>query len=500
MTDAAVRATDAPARRPAPTPRRRAGLLIATAAGVLGAVFALLRHAAFHTEGYDLGLNYQLVQSYARFQTPHADVAGAHLNLLGDHFSPVMALLAPLYWIWPDPRALLLAQAALMALSVLPVHAMAARRLGGRAGALVAVGYAVSWPLQNMLAFDVHEVMFAVPLIALALDALDRRRDRVFLLCCAGLLVVKEDMGPLVVMLGVVRLVLDVRHATPAGRRAGRRAGLAAIGLGLLGYVVAAMVVIPALSVGGGLTHWSYDSLGPDMPRALLSVVTHPLHAVQLFSTPWVKQGSLDLLLAPTLLLCLRSPMLLAVLPLLAERFFSSQPELWEPIYHYSATAWPIVVLAGVDGARRMLSRWPRMGDTLGFGLLGSLVVGICIVPVIFPMWAMANGGLLRDVRHAQPQREVVARIPAGTCVEAANNLIPHLVTTNRVSELGQLDRAPDFVAIDLSAGRSQAVRATPQRTRDRVRSLGYEEVAREGDLVLYRSPDYRGPSAACRP
>ena len=49
-------------------------------------------------------------------------------NLLGDHFHPLIAVLAPLYWIWDDPRMLLLAQAALFAASMVPVARFAERR------------------------------------------------------------------------------------------------------------------------------------------------------------------------------------------------------------------------------------------------------------------------------------------------------------------------------------------------------------------------------------
>ena len=37
--------------------------------------------------------------------------------------------------------------------------------------------YAFGWPLWSMANFDFHEIAFAVPLLAAALDALDRRRS-----------------------------------------------------------------------------------------------------------------------------------------------------------------------------------------------------------------------------------------------------------------------------------------------------------------------------------
>ena len=72
-----------------------------------------------------------------------------------------------------------------------------------------------------MIDFDFHEVAFGVPLIALAIDALDRRADRSLLIYCGLLLLVREDMGALLVMLGIIRLLAGWRDQR-------RRPGLAA--------------------------------------------------------------------------------------------------------------------------------------------------------------------------------------------------------------------------------------------------------------------------------
>src|SRR5205814_145594 len=123
-------------------------------------------------------------------------------NLLGDHFHPLIAVWAPLYWIWDDPRALLLLQAALFAASVVPVVRLAERRIGGRRALVVGLVYGLSWQLQQAVQFDVHEIALAVPLIAVVIDAIDRRSWRIVVLCCVLLLGVREDMGAFVVVAG----------------------------------------------------------------------------------------------------------------------------------------------------------------------------------------------------------------------------------------------------------------------------------------------------------
>ena len=54
---------------------------------------------------------------------PVVDIKGPGFNLLGDHFSPVVALFAPLWALCPSPVTLLVAQAVLLAVSVAVVLA-----------------------------------------------------------------------------------------------------------------------------------------------------------------------------------------------------------------------------------------------------------------------------------------------------------------------------------------------------------------------------------------
>ena len=148
---------------------------------------AFADQARFLTTGYDLGIFDQAIRAYAHFRAPMVPLKGAGYNIFGDHFHPIIAVLAPLYWVWDDLGVLLIAQAVLTAASIAVVYRFTRRRAGERFSLLVAAAYGFGWPLQALIDFDFHEVAFATPLAALAIDALDRRDDRRLLLwavCC----------------------------------------------------------------------------------------------------------------------------------------------------------------------------------------------------------------------------------------------------------------------------------------------------------------------------
>src|SRR5262249_16847228 len=106
----------------------------------------------------------QVVRGYAAGRAPVVDLKAPGFCALRDHFHPILALLAPWYRLFPAAETLLVAQAALIAASVIPVGLAAARLLPPAGAAVVAVAYGLSWGLQEAIGFDFHEICFAVPL------------------------------------------------------------------------------------------------------------------------------------------------------------------------------------------------------------------------------------------------------------------------------------------------------------------------------------------------
>jgi hypothetical protein len=97
-------------------------------------VFALGLYHTFQTTSYDLVIFDQAVRSYAHLHPGISVVKGVHnffgpnFSILGDHWSPILASLAPLYWIYNGPVTLLVAQAVLFALAIPPLWVFTRRR------------------------------------------------------------------------------------------------------------------------------------------------------------------------------------------------------------------------------------------------------------------------------------------------------------------------------------------------------------------------------------
>jgi uncharacterized membrane protein len=439
------------------------GALTALVAG-LYCVFALAQYYTFRTTSYDLVIFDQAVRSYANLEPGISIIKGLHngfgphFSVLGDHWSPILASLAPLYWIQDSPQILLVAQAFLFALAIPPLWMFTRRAFGGgtkaaAAAYLVSVAYALSWPIASALAFDFHEVAFAPVLTAVALERLQAGRLRTALIALGGLLLVKEDMGLFVAGIGVYLAVSRPRVV----RRQLAVAG-ALILVGLADTFVTTYILIPAFG-GRSDYYWAYTALGTNVPQAIGHLITHPA-SLKLLITPRVKLGTMLWLFGAFCFLSLRSPIALATIPLLLERMLANLfPNWWITADQYNAYLVVILVCAAVDGAARLdwallrrrhlaaeraaagtgqetwPARWPAARPPWTVALVcaaAMCAVAVCLIPRFGFGPALHPSFYRRDAleRAAAAADELV---PGGVTVQAVNNLGPQLSARDTV-------------------------------------------------------------------
>src|SRR5215831_14087231 len=467
-------------------------------------VFALVRYDTFQTSSYDLVIFDQAVRSYAHFRPGISIIKGVHngfgphFSVLGDHWSPILAALAPLYWVFNGPQTLLVAQAVLFALAIPPLWMYTRRAFGGgqravAAAYLVSVVYLLSWPVAAAVNFNFHEVAFAPVLTAAALERLQAGRLRTALIALAALLLVKEDMGLLVAGIGLYLLV-----ARPGVVPRQRLVAAAIIVAGIADTVLATYVLIPAFG-GRSDYYWAYASLGSNPGHAAWHLIAHPASSLRLLVTPRVKLTTVLWLFGAFCFLPLRSPISLATIPLLLERMLGSVfPAWWGTADQYNAFLVVVLVCAAVDGAARLarsplLARW-RAADPGTVGLACSAAmcaVALYLVP-LFAFGAALHPSFYRRDARMNAAAAAVAAVPPGVTVEAVNHLGPQLSARDTVllwDGDGSSPLRPPWVVADIAkkeftfASRGQQIRRVAL-----LKDGGYQIVfSRDGYLVMHR-------------
>jgi uncharacterized membrane protein len=530
----------------------RVGALTAAAA-LIYCLDSLILFRRFLASTFDLVIFDQGIRGYAHFNAPVSiargvsDGIGAHFMLLADHWSPVLALLAPLYWIHDDPTTLLVAQGVLFALAIPPLWAYTRRQLGPGAAYFVCVAYALSLPVMEAVIFDFHEVAFVPVLTVLMVERFDAASPRgddpprpprflfwrdpspqtplgrdpsprtplaTGVLAAVALLLVKEDMGLLVAGFGCYLLLKR--------RRPDTWIGLAFVVVGVAATWIATQVLIPAF--GGSATfYFAYSQFGPALGSAVANVLTHPLHALHVFVTPWVKARTMIGLLAAFGFLPLASPLVVAALPLLAERMLASgYPLWWQAKFQYDAFVVMILCCAAVDGAARLQRHWPPAWDRwltypwarpawlrrdgsawrpATLWAAGIFAAALVYVPSS-PFGSLLHPGFYGVNARMRAAAAAVAHVPSGVEVEASNNLGPRLSGRDTVLLLDGTPRWAPWVVGD-TLGLDFPFCSPRQQAQELayLQAHGYTLVfADDGYVVLHRPADARTAQALAHP
>ncbi len=312
---------------------------------VVMVVLSFVRYEHLLCGLYDLGIFDTVVWNLSRGRFLY-DFRGPF-----DHVSPALVLAAPLYWIVPDARWLLLLQSLAMAAAAAPLYAFACTILRDRrAGLVFAAAYLLHPFTARVNLFDFH----AAALHPLAFFCLcycyARRRWLATFVAAAAALMVKEDAVMLVFGLGLFALA-DVKR---------RRMGAALLVMAVAWAVFCMTIYFPVLRgvefrhygrypqiLGGGLL---------DTARLTAAALVGP------FTKPYVWR-TLGLLLLPVALLPVARPWALVALvgAPLSVNLLSSYIGQQILRGHYSATAIAGTFAAAVYGLQHLRRTRPQV-------------------------------------------------------------------------------------------------------------------------------------------
>jgi uncharacterized membrane protein len=336
--------------------RVAAGLVLGYAV-VFGAL-SLIRHWSFHSTGLDLGVFDQVLwnTSQGRFMesTLSLDRCLPH-SFFGDHFSPILVALVPLYWVAPHPETLLVVQTVALAAGALPLYLLARRLLPRGVERLIWVfAYVLGAPLAFITLYDFHEVSLSVLPLGFAIYFLVARRTTPMVVALLVAFTVKEEFALIGIGFGVA-VALQGRW---------RSASLVAIGSAAV-FIVTLKVIIPAFADAPYQYLGRYASLGGDELAIARTLLLDPLRALSVLFQGEVGSKVVFVLslFGPGLLLAVRSRW--AIIPSLVPLGYLLLSDYGgEHTLHnqYGAPIIPLALGASIVGFAKTSSRWrPRL-------------------------------------------------------------------------------------------------------------------------------------------
>ena len=431
-----------------------AAWLLAIGYGGGFSILALLRHWAFNTHAFDLGLYHQVVWNthageWFRF-TYWLGFKPDLINFLGDHVSLVLWPISWMYWLHDGPETLLILQAFVMGSGVVPLYLVGRRWGCGRfASVAMASLYLLHPALQAITLFDFHPEVLAAPLLLWAFEFAERRQYWGFWITLVLVLMCKENLALTVVPFGLYW----------ATRRPQRVTGLAAVAVGISWFALCFFVIQPWFNPGTGSNYVvRYSAYGDSWSEIALRLVTSPTILWRVLTDPttraymvalWVPFGYLSLL-APGVLFIAVSEFGLNVL--------SSFPAQKTIAYQYSAIIVAVSALAMVRGVSRVAARLGRnapvrrraVAAACGLALIGTASYQADHYGSI-RFWGSEYRESYRVSEHDRLGARFLTQVPPNVAVSAQSDLAPHISNRRTLYVFPTVNDA-EYVVLDATS------------------------------------------------
>lgn len=327
-------------------------LFLFLSAALLWTLSSWIRYEAFQA-GFDFAIFMQAIANTVRGDFLYSSIKGG-ICLLGDHFSPILALLAAPYAIWQDPKIILLIQAAAVASCVFPIYRIAHERLQNSTLAMIfAAAFVFYLPTINAVRFEFHPELLVMPVLLWAFHALlHGRLWRASLLLFLSLLS-KENAALITFAFGLYALI-----AVPKAKGF----GVFWMIFSYLYFYVITTHVMPLMSgqeyfyLRGNYGAWKEQGLG-----AFFSHVLRPASGSYLIKI-FAPLGFLSFLGGPTLLL---------TFPMLLQNLIARNESAISIFFQYTVFLTPFVFVSAIEGAKRWSARYAHL---LGFYLVAAIL------------------------------------------------------------------------------------------------------------------------------
>jgi len=427
---------------------------------ILGA-YKTLQHLTFNTYAYDLGIRASILYNVA-FRGRVWDSLHS-LHGFSGHFHPVSFLLAGLYRLWPNALLLCVLQALAVSLGLFFLVKLLERKVEDRRKHLPLIALFLINPfLHHALCFDFHPEIFAIPLVLLFFYLFETDRAWWALLPAFALLTLKEDMGLMLLALGIYALVK---------RRWVLGSVMAVIGLVWLPLVLFWILPVFRSPGQGELISAHYASLGSNAAEIITTILHRPwILVTQTFGRPQ-KLLTVALLVASVGAFALTRWEAALVISLLLAHLLSDGPHQSSLTCQYSAGILPLLFFASIKGIRRI--KVPVIW----------ILAGLAIPAVVLRFPNPFKMGV--DFQRTASIYRSIERIPADASLSVSNNLAPHLVNRKEVALYPRIGDA-DYVLVDLEGNIYPAQWETRYEDARRL-TRGYDILTAQDGLLLLK-------------
>jgi uncharacterized membrane protein len=462
------------------------------------------KQTAFQTNAEDFGIMDQAVWNTIHGNVLHqticdsindtncGPVLGAGYTRFAIHFEPILFPISLLYFIWSDPRILIVLQTVVVAIGAYPAFWLARLRLRNEwLAGIFALLYLI-YPAQlQATTYDFHAVTLTAALLLFTLYFMYTRQTLWFFVFAILAMACKEDIPLVIATFAFWSIIFQRRW----------KSGLALTLFAVVWFIVATKVIMPHFSpTGQAMLSARYSATG-GVGTIAKNVLFHPVTFLRTYVFEPAHLAYIHSLLAPAgyipkphgggiFYLPLLAPwILIMAVPSIAVNLLSSNPQQYTGLFQYNAEIVPVIIFSTIEAlvvvrwfvriciaslARRRVANVESAGLVTGLSSVASIQTGrwqrvaptaltsLLLVAVMLSALRTDyyfHGQLPFSIGFQWPQssahtalaQRFIDMIPPDASVSAQTKLVPHLSQRKSIYMFPYDDTHAEYIFLDVT-------------------------------------------------
>lgn len=481
---------------PQPLPHTRsfwlAFALVALAALAFSAFFILYlttRHDAFLTHAEDLGIMDQAIWNTAHGNLMHQTIC----NTIGDtncvglggisrfsiHVEPILFIISLLYILVATPKLLLILQTLVIASGAFPAFWLARLRLRNEwAAGGIALLYLLAPAQIQANVFDFHAVTFTIAFLMFLFYFLYIRKTTWIFVFAILAMACKEEIPLIIALCGLWTALFQGRWRTGFG-----------LGVLAVAWVLLDLEILHLVSpTGHSLLTSRYAYLGNSPIQIAKTILLHPVATIKDHVLESSHFFYIRTLFSPLAYLPLLAPWIMVLgLSTLALNLLSSDQQMYQGLFHYSAELAPILIFSTIEALAIILlcigriqasytasrRRQQQQAATISATrpqlslrtTLSVAQIGILLIATVALLGTTIRTDNLRGYlptsagfqwpqtsAHTALAESFIEQIPDDATVSAQSSLVPHISHRKTIYLFPYGDTIADFVFLDVTS------------------------------------------------
>jgi len=318
--------------------------------GIIYSLISLINHYCFRTYARDLGIFTNALYDYAHFQWNKPTVLHLELeNILGDHFTLISILFAPLIYIF-GTYTLLIIQIVSILLGGLGVYKIIENKIDKTFATIAIIHFFSIWGIYSALAFDAHYSVIGTMFVPWLIYYLLKKNNLNSILIFIIILLTKENFSIWLFFIVLSFLITQENNK----QQKSFLFALMIISSTYFYFVISN--IMPSLSgENNEYIHFDYTILGSDFQEVIKTIIIKPYYTIKVFLGNFLDNSLYDFLKTETILafllsggfLIFRKPQYIIILiPIFGQKFFNSYFSKWGLFNHYSIELVPIIAIS----------------------------------------------------------------------------------------------------------------------------------------------------------